>query len=161
LAAELISGLIRGSKYWPLDDLKQMWTKLKVILDLAISNISTETLEIWTDCFSKSFVKFYLLKLIFQSIKLSFEIKEDQDPRRMIFYLNYYKDLMFQVYRELDSSNSENKHKSSFQQVNTLQLFSTFNQFEWKIPKFWSNLLDLFQNNFGSNFKLIREILPS
>jgi hypothetical protein len=56
LAAELISGLIRGSKYWPLDDLKQMWAKLKVILDLVIENISTENIKLWLMCFSTSFV---------------------------------------------------------------------------------------------------------
>jgi proteasome activator subunit 4 len=59
LAAELISGLIRGSKYWPLDDLKQMWTKLKVILDLVIENISTENIKLWLICFSTSFVSIY------------------------------------------------------------------------------------------------------
>lgn len=56
LAAELIAGLIRGSKYWHLDELKSMWSKLKVIFDLAIANITTESLELWSDCLSNSFV---------------------------------------------------------------------------------------------------------
>ena len=45
--------------------------------------------------------------------------------------------------------------------MNTLQLLTTFSQFEWRIPKFWSSLLELFQNNLGNNYKLVREILPS
>jgi proteasome activator subunit 4 len=63
LAAELIAGLIRGSKYWHLNDLKKMWYTLKPILDLAIKNITTETLVIWIECFSTSFVSI-LLKII-------------------------------------------------------------------------------------------------
>ena len=56
LAAEIVCGLIRGSKYWPLAQLKQMWSQLKLIFDLIIENVSTETLVIWLDCFSNSFV---------------------------------------------------------------------------------------------------------
>ena len=56
LAAELIAGLIRGSKYWHLDELKSMWSKLKVIFDLIIENISTENIKLWLMCFSTAFV---------------------------------------------------------------------------------------------------------
>lgn len=56
LAAELIAGLIRGSKYWPLGQLKVMWMELKEILDIAIKNISSTTLVIWLSCLSTSFV---------------------------------------------------------------------------------------------------------
>lgn len=65
LAAELISGLIRGSKYWKLDDLKILWSNLKSLFDLIFDNITTETLNIWNDCFliafvSSFFFRFYL-----------------------------------------------------------------------------------------------------
>jgi hypothetical protein len=103
---------------------------------------------------------FILIFAFFSLITLLFK-KEDQDPRRMTFYLNYFKDQMTKVFKELESLNLENKHKSSFQQVNTLQLFTTFSQFEWRIQRFWSNLLILIQNNLGNNYKLIREILPA
>ena len=56
LAAEMTAGLIRGSKYWPLKSLKSIWAKLKNVFDLIMENISIETLEIWLDCFSTSFV---------------------------------------------------------------------------------------------------------
>ena len=58
LAAEMIGGLIRGCKYWPLRELKHMWTKLKDTFDMLMENLSIETLEIWLDCFSTSFVNF-------------------------------------------------------------------------------------------------------
>ena len=56
LAAELICGLIRGSKYWPLADLKVLWSKLKPLFDLVMENISTENLKLWYSCFSAAFV---------------------------------------------------------------------------------------------------------
>jgi hypothetical protein len=56
LAGELLSGLIRGSKYWNLNILKYMWSKLKPLLDLIMDNLTNETVSIWIDCFSHSFV---------------------------------------------------------------------------------------------------------
>lgn len=59
LASELISGVIRGSKYWSLADLKVLWSKLKPIFDLIIENISTENLKLWYNCFSTAYVCFF------------------------------------------------------------------------------------------------------
>jgi proteasome activator subunit 4 len=56
LAAELLSGLIRGSKYWNISQLKIMWSNIKKILDLIIENISTDTLNLWQTCFFTAFV---------------------------------------------------------------------------------------------------------
>lgn len=56
LAAEILSGCIRGSKYWNLNVLKYLWSKMKPLLDLIIDNICADTLTIWVDCFSNSFV---------------------------------------------------------------------------------------------------------
>lgn len=57
LAAELISGLIRGSKYWNLNILKYLWSKIKPLLDLIMDNLTNETVSIWVDCFSYAFVR--------------------------------------------------------------------------------------------------------
>ena len=56
LAAEILSGCIRGSKYWNLNVLKYVWSKMKPLLDLIMENICSETLGLWIDCFSNSFV---------------------------------------------------------------------------------------------------------
>jgi proteasome activator subunit 4 len=65
LAAELVSGLIRGSKYWPLRQLKELWTKLRPILDLMVDNLSNENIGLWSSCFYTAFVicLFYYLFL--------------------------------------------------------------------------------------------------
>lgn len=138
LAAEIVAGLIRGSKYWPLNDLKKMWTDLKVILDLAIENITTENIKLWSNSFSTCF--------------------EDQDPRRMTFYLKYFTELTVKIFganqQEItDDANST----SSFQQSSCLQLLSSLNQLEWRVPMFWSNLFDMFLNNMSHPYKAIRE----
>jgi proteasome activator subunit 4 len=59
LASELLSGLIRGSKYWSLSDLKVLWSNLKPILDLIFENISTENIDLWYSCFSNAYVCFF------------------------------------------------------------------------------------------------------
>lgn len=58
LAAEILSGCIRGSKYWNLNVLKYLWSKMKPLLDLVMDNIATETINLWIECFSNSFVSF-------------------------------------------------------------------------------------------------------
>lgn len=139
LAAELIAGVVRGSKYWPLNDLKSLWKNLKSILDLVMKNITAETLFIWVQCFSTCF--------------------EDQDPRRMTFYLNYFQALFLNALNSLKTNSLESK-ASSFEHLNALQLMSALGEFEWRIPKFWSSLLIPIQENMGNNNKLLRELLP-
>ena len=56
LAAEIIAGLVRGSKDWPLNDLKTMWSKLNMIFDLVIDNLTNENINLWEICFNMMFV---------------------------------------------------------------------------------------------------------
>jgi proteasome activator subunit 4 len=56
LAAEMICGLIKGSKYWKLKDLKELWSQLKILFDLVVENMTNETIHLWSDCFSNAFV---------------------------------------------------------------------------------------------------------
>jgi len=142
LAAELVAGLIRGSKYWPLTDLKEMWAELKKILDIVVKNLSTVSLGMWIQCLSTSF--------------------EDQDPRRMTFYLNYFQELFLNTLMDLKLvSMDSNSQKSSFEATSVLQLISAFSQFEWRIPTFWASLLPALQQNMSSANKLVRDILPT
>ncbi|CAF3727711.1 unnamed protein product [Rotaria sp. Silwood1] len=63
VAAEIVAGMIRGSKYWTLEMLKKLWEKLIPFLNEVCINLSPETLSCWDSCF-----KFGM---------------EDLDPRRM------------------------------------------------------------------------------
>jgi proteasome activator subunit 4 len=134
LAAEIVSGLIRGSKYWPLADLKDLWVKLRVLFDQVFETINTENLGLWFQCFSNSF--------------------EDQDPRRMTFYLNYFVDLTLRMFNE--SGEQVNK-PTSFQQTSCLHLLISLGQMEWRIQTFWSLLLDTFMRQMSHSYKSIRE----
>lgn len=51
-AAEIIAGIIRGSKHWSFDKAKKLWEALLPILDAAIVNMSTETINDWTFSFT-------------------------------------------------------------------------------------------------------------
>lgn len=135
LAAEILSGLISGSKYWSLDKLKSLWCKLKPILDQIIENLSTDNIKLWYNCFSNTF--------------------EDQDPRRFTFYLNYFCNLTLKIFPAGKTSSST--AQNSFQQASCLQFLLAFNQFEWRIPVFWNRLLDTFLANMNHPYKTIRE----
>jgi hypothetical protein len=89
-------------------------------------------------------------------------VKEDKDPRRCTFYLNYFKNLLVDIFSDLSKLKSDtSKQKSSFKLTNCLQLIACMNQFEWRIPMFWSYLIEpLFESMDHSN-KLVRELLPA
>lgn len=142
----MMSALIRGSKSWPLERLKPLWQRLKPLLDKLIDNISTDNVKLWYNCFSNSF--------------------EDQDPRRLVFYINFFTQLTLRMFSSststtLSSSPStdvqQQQQISSIQQASCLQFISAFNQFEWKVPKFWNSVVDLFMANMNHPYKSIRE----
>ncbi|CAF5107038.1 unnamed protein product, partial [Rotaria sp. Silwood1] len=51
VAAEIVAGMIRGSKYWTLEMLKKLWQKLIPFLNEVCTNLSPETLSCWDSCF--------------------------------------------------------------------------------------------------------------
>ncbi|KZC11232.1 Proteasome activator complex subunit 4 [Dufourea novaeangliae] len=53
-AAEMIAGIIRGSKHWPFDMVREMWDSLLPIVRLALANITVESVIDWGVCFAKS-----------------------------------------------------------------------------------------------------------
>lgn len=56
LAAEMVSGLIKGSKYWPLANLQFIWHELESIFSMIIDNATNDTIHLWTQCLSTGFV---------------------------------------------------------------------------------------------------------
>lgn len=51
-AAEIICGLVRGSKYWSFEMTQKMWQSLLPIIKLVLANLTEETLGDWAVCFS-------------------------------------------------------------------------------------------------------------
>ncbi|KAE8600768.1 hypothetical protein XENTR_v10013403 [Xenopus tropicalis] len=53
-AAEIIAGLIRGSKHWTFEKLENLWKFLCPLLRTALSNITVETYSDWGTCIATS-----------------------------------------------------------------------------------------------------------
>lgn len=49
-AAEIISGIIRGSKHWNFNQVENLWTELIPLLRIALNNMATETVPDWSFC---------------------------------------------------------------------------------------------------------------
>jgi hypothetical protein len=71
----------------------------------------------------------------------------------MVFYINYLKDL---VIRKLDEEQS-----SSFQRSSCLYLIKAINQFEWRIPRIWTELYSSFIPKMSNPYKAVREKLAN
>lgn len=132
LASELIAGLIRGSKNWKYDKLKELWVQLERLFNLIIENITPETLSFWFNSFSTSM--------------------EDQDPRRMAFYINYFKNLAINKLSNDDSA-------SSFQCSASLHLLKALNQCEWRIPTIRNEIFNGLMTKMDHTYKTVRERL--
>ncbi|CAF1329744.1 unnamed protein product [Adineta steineri] len=73
LAAEIVAGMIRGSKYWTLDMLDEFWHKLTLFLNEVCVNLSPDLFIYWGLCFQHSM--------------------ENQDPRRVFQTINFIRRL--------------------------------------------------------------------
>ncbi|CAF2108179.1 unnamed protein product [Rotaria magnacalcarata] len=73
-AAEIVAGMIRGSKYWTLAMLEELWQKLTPLLTEVTNNLNNETYSHWGSCFR------YCLN--------------DTDPRRMFQPINFISTLI-------------------------------------------------------------------
>ncbi|CAF4543477.1 unnamed protein product, partial [Rotaria sp. Silwood2] len=73
VAAEIVAAMIRGSKYWTIEMLDDLWKKLTPFLNEVCLNLGPETLSYWGSCF-----------------KLGLE---DEDPRRMYRPIEYLRSL--------------------------------------------------------------------
>ncbi|CAF0768198.1 unnamed protein product [Adineta steineri] len=69
VAAEIVAGIIAGSKYWTLEMLNELWEKLTPLLTDVCMSLSSETLSYWNMCFMCSM--------------------ENQDPRRMYRLIHF------------------------------------------------------------------------
>jgi proteasome activator subunit 4 len=56
-AAEIIAGLIKGSKHWPFEKIDALWKELCPIVRSALSNMTVETVGDWGICFATAAVR--------------------------------------------------------------------------------------------------------
>ncbi|CAF1376811.1 unnamed protein product [Rotaria sp. Silwood1] len=74
VAAEIVAGMIRGSKYWTVEMLDELWSKLTPFLNEAFMNISSEAVNNWCLCFRFAVA--------------------DVDPRRMYHAVEFMRSLI-------------------------------------------------------------------
>ena len=79
----------------------------------------------------------------------------------MTFYINYFQDLLIDLYYDLVKFKAENKQKPSFKQSNILQLMISLNQFVCRMPFFWNNQIEPLIEQMSHSNKIIREIIPA
>ena len=76
-------------------------------------------------------------------------LKEDQDPRRISFYINYIKDLA--ILKLFDNQSS------SFQRTSSLHFLKALNQCEWRIPNVYNQLNTMLLVQMNHPYKAVRE----
>ncbi|CAF1134879.1 unnamed protein product [Rotaria sordida] len=69
VAAEIVAGMICGSKYWTLEMLNELWEKLTPFLTEVCTNLNFETFSYWNTCFKYSM--------------------ENKDPRRIYRLIHF------------------------------------------------------------------------
>ncbi|UJR17800.1 hypothetical protein I4U23_004699 [Adineta vaga] len=74
LAAEIVAGIIRGSKYWTIEMHNELWLKLTPFLNKVCANLSWEVVTSWYYCF--------------------WHVLGDADPRRMYRVIEFLLSLM-------------------------------------------------------------------
>ncbi|XP_043255483.1 proteasome activator complex subunit 4A-like isoform X1 [Colletes gigas] len=53
-AAEIIAGIINGSKHWPYNMVCEMWDSLLPIIKLALANLTVDSVIDWGSCFASA-----------------------------------------------------------------------------------------------------------
>ncbi|KAJ1729070.1 Proteasome activator BLM10 [Coemansia biformis] len=56
-AAEMIGGLLRGSKHWAQDSLASMWERLVPLLETVFSKLGPDTMRFWQACLHYAFAR--------------------------------------------------------------------------------------------------------
>ncbi|XP_054011040.1 proteasome activator complex subunit 4B-like isoform X2 [Hylaeus anthracinus] len=75
-AAEIIAGIIKGSKHWPYNMVCEMWDSLLPIIRLALANLTVESVMDWGVCFASAQQKrdpnrhYWLLECLMEELRL-------------------------------------------------------------------------------------------
>lgn len=131
-AAEIIAGIIKGSKHWPFNMVCEMWDSLLPVIKLTLINMTPETLEDWVHCFSTA--------------------QQCRDPNRQHWLLEH---LMEEIFvSESESSFIESGRLFILQTTLTEQL--------WRVLELLQRLLKRIEDRLLENpFENVRERLSS
>merc|ERR1719334_1579986 len=130
-AAEIISGLIRGSKHWPYESIKSMWEWLIPLLKTALNNITTETVTDWGTCIATS--------------------SESRDPRRIHWLLEAV--MANPIKGHIDSSFRDTNHLYALQ--------GALSQQEWRVPELLYRHLEQILPHIHHPYKNMRDRIGS
>ncbi|CAF4116021.1 unnamed protein product [Rotaria sp. Silwood2] len=147
VAAEIVAGMIRGSKYWTLEmvsrnvsfstiltsfdheyerSLDELWKKLKPFLTEVCLNLSSATLRHWNTCFKC--------------------VMEHGDPRRMYRLIDFIRTL---INNQISSN--------TFNETSRWSLIQTLKMFQWRIPSIWCTIYEHAKELLDHSFKPVRE----
>ncbi|ORX46182.1 hypothetical protein BCR36DRAFT_332117 [Piromyces finnis] len=129
IAAEVISGLIRGSKNWSATKLDKLWEWLKPTLKNVLQNVLQESIDHWISCIQYACVNHDSRRFrpIINSI-----LHEVLDPRHESFY-------------------------SDTKKLNFISII--LNLFGWRISDHVGNLQQQYFNEFNHPYIYVRESL--
>ncbi|XP_060826320.1 proteasome activator complex subunit 4-like isoform X1 [Bombus pascuorum] len=131
-AAEIIAGIIKGSKHWPFNMVCEMWDSLLPVIKLALINMTPETLEDWVLCFSTA--------------------QQCRDPNRQHWLLEH-------LMEEIFVSESES---SFIESGRLLILQTTLTEQLWRVLELLQRLLKRIEDRLLANpFENVRERLSS
>lgn len=129
VAAEVIAGLIRGSRNWSTEKLDKLWEWLKPILKTVLQNVIQESVDNWISCIQYSCV--------------------NRDARRFRPIINI---ILSEVFDPLCESFYTETKKLNFISI-------ILNLFNWKVRDKVDNLLKFYFENFNHPYKYVRESL--
>ncbi|CAF1193810.1 unnamed protein product [Rotaria sp. Silwood1] len=127
VAAEITAGMIRGSKYWTLEMLDELWKQLKPFLTEVCNNFSPENRYYWGLCFKHGM--------------------ENQDPRRMHRLIDFICSLVI----------TNQTMGTTFNETSRWYLVEELRTFQWRIPSIWCAINDHAKTLLDHPFKTVRE----
>ncbi|CAF4174719.1 unnamed protein product [Rotaria sp. Silwood2] len=125
-AAEIVAGMIRGSKHWTLEMLDELWMKLIPFLDEVWKNFSCENRYYWSLCFKYGM--------------------ENQDPRRMCRLIDYICSLV----------TNNHMMETAFNEASRWFLVQELKTFQWRIPSVWCIINNYAKELLDHPFKTVR-----
>jgi len=129
VAAEVVAGLIRGSRHWSADKLDKLWEWLKPTLKSILVNVIQESIDNWISCIQYACV--------------------NRDARR-------FRPIINNIIHEVLDPHCESFY-SETKKLNFISII--LNLFNWRIDPHVDDLLTQYFNNFNHPYIYVRESL--
>jgi proteasome activator subunit 4 len=151
-AAEMLAGLIGGSKHWPTDRQDELWDWFTPKLKNIFKGIKTDTLSVWTSFFEVCVSKVPQARLGLDLSAVQY-VLANKDPRRVQPIVDY----LIEEFKSTDY-NSE----SSFDATKSLCFFRAFyEELNWKAWAWMDDALDRIWPELSGEHDDVREVTSS